>query len=349
MSIEEQQARIKLVIENAIDFLLKAIEELEDNPKYSVIHFHAAVELILKARLMAEHWTLVIARNQEPDWDKFIAGDFQSVSLKEAASRLEKVVRSGLSKSEYNIFLEVTKHRNKIIHFYHEDDSPDDSLVFRRNITSQQLRAWHFLNKLMTEKWEDVFASYKGNLSKVEESLRKHHDFLKVVFEDMNEKIEKLKGEGSLFRKCPSCDFTSQEYKDETNEFYVSECLVCGLTERSIQIACDECDERIYFRNEGYAYCEKCDKKYAPNDLISIFEKGNISHDDDYSLGNCSTCDGYQTIVQINDSYVCCDCFDEFDSLTDCDWCGEPYSGYYEITYLTGCCACEGKGWDNID
>ena len=108
------------LVENALDFLNKAILELNDYPKYSVINFHASVELFLKARLMAEHWTLVIAKRQDPDWDKFIAGDFQSASLDEAANRLAKVIRSGLTKREHEVFRRVTKHRNKMVHFFHE-------------------------------------------------------------------------------------------------------------------------------------------------------------------------------------------------------------------------------------
>ena len=45
---------------NAFDFLKQAIEEFDKSPKYSVIHFCAAVEMILKARLMTEHWLSLI-------------------------------------------------------------------------------------------------------------------------------------------------------------------------------------------------------------------------------------------------------------------------------------------------
>ena len=50
------------LVENAFDFLFKAISEIEGQPKYSVIHFYAAVELFVKARLMKEHWSLVISQ-----------------------------------------------------------------------------------------------------------------------------------------------------------------------------------------------------------------------------------------------------------------------------------------------
>ena len=40
---------------NAFDFLERGIAEFDASPKYSVIHFCAAVEMLLKARLMKEH------------------------------------------------------------------------------------------------------------------------------------------------------------------------------------------------------------------------------------------------------------------------------------------------------
>ena len=54
------KAFFERLVENALDFLVCAIEEFQVAPKYSVIHFSAAVELFLKARLMAEHWSLVV-------------------------------------------------------------------------------------------------------------------------------------------------------------------------------------------------------------------------------------------------------------------------------------------------
>ena len=118
---------LERLVDNGFDFLNKAIEYLQDNPKFSVIHFHAAVELFLKARLMEEHWSLVISQRQYPDWKKFISGNFQSLSIDGAADRLEKVVRSGLSKPELKSFREITKHRNKVVHFFHEAHSPEEN------------------------------------------------------------------------------------------------------------------------------------------------------------------------------------------------------------------------------
>src|SRR4030066_797129 len=128
----DKERTFNSLVENALDFLPKAILELEDYPKYSVIHFHAALELFLKARLMAEHLTLVVAQRQEPNLDKFMAGDFQSVSLCDAATRLKKVVRSGLSEQQLETFEAVAKHRNKMVHFFHETHTKKENAVVKK-------------------------------------------------------------------------------------------------------------------------------------------------------------------------------------------------------------------------
>ena len=140
------------LVENALDFLARAIDELNDHPKYSVIHFHPSIELFIKARLMQEHCTLVISKRQEPNWDKFIAGDFISVTLDEAANRLAKVVRSGISKRALEEFREVANHRNKMIHFFHEAHSADADSRQKQEIIKKQLAAWYFLHHLLREQ-----------------------------------------------------------------------------------------------------------------------------------------------------------------------------------------------------
>ena len=71
LRIMKHDDKLASLVENAIDFLDRALRDLDSAPKYSVIHFYAAVELFLKARLLAEHWSLVIAKRQDADLKSF--------------------------------------------------------------------------------------------------------------------------------------------------------------------------------------------------------------------------------------------------------------------------------------
>src|SRR5713226_3157429 len=76
------------LVANAIDFLRHSIDELEKKPKYSVIHFCAAIEIFLKAKLMREHWSLIDEEPQKANITRFLNGDFKSVGIDATINRL---------------------------------------------------------------------------------------------------------------------------------------------------------------------------------------------------------------------------------------------------------------------
>ena len=354
MNKEEMFNRL---VENAFDFLFKAISEIEAQPKYSVIHFYAAVELFVKARLMEEHWSLVISQRQEADWDKFISGDFQSVTLIEAANKLKKVARSGLSKAELDAFKNVANDRNKMVHFFHEAHSEEEGDKFKRDIVKKQLKAWFFLHQLLITKWKAEFSSWDEKTSELDKELRKLHEFLQVIFDSLKPKIDENKKKGILYEECPSCGFEAQELSEEENTIYEAKCLVCGLVEKSLNIECPECGETVTLKEEGFGQCQSCGKHLEPEDVAGVLIDDGAAHiaamegDDSWGEGNCSECDGYHTVVRTeNDEWICASCFGAFNSLEVCGWCNELNTGDIEHSYVSGCNHCDGMaGWRKDD
>lgn len=345
------------LVENAFDFLFKAVSEIEGQPKYSVIHFYAAVELFVKARLMKEHWSLVISQRQEADWDKFIAGDFQSVTLTEAANKLKKVVLSGLSKAELEAFREVANDRNKMVHFFHEAHSVEESDKFKRDIVKKQLKAWFFLHQLLIDKWKAEFLPWDEKILELDNELRKLHEFLQVIFDNLKPKINENKKKGILYEECPSCGFEAQELCEDENTIYEAQCLVCGLIEKSLNIQCPDCGETVTLKKEGFGQCQSCGKRLEPEDVASELIDGGAAHiaamegDDSWGEGNCSDCDGYHTVVRTeNDECICASCFGVFELLEVCGWCNELNTGDMEHSYFAGCNHCDGMaGWHKDD
>ena len=350
----KQQNLLQRLVENAMDFLSESIREFDERPKYSVIHFHAAVELFLKARLLAEHWSLVVSKRKDADWDDFVTGDFVSVSLDEAANKLDKVVRSGLTKQELVTFRGLTKHRNKMVHFFHEGVSTEENEELRSMIAKQQLTAWYLLHKLLTSKWATVFQAWAGELSEIDKNLRRLHEFLQVVFLQLSPEIEKRKDHGTAFQNCPSCGFTAQEYSDEIGVLQKAECLVCGLIDQCLTIECPDCDAPVRFVNEGFAGCENCGTNLEPEHVAgSLIDEGAAyiaakEGDDSWNPGNCSDCGGYHTVARLSDegdAWLCASCFGEFYSMAWCGFCNELNTGDMEHSYWVGCGICDGKGY----
>ncbi len=356
--IVKQQDLLQRLVENAMDFLSQSIREFDEQPKYSVIHFHAAVELFLKARLFAEHWSLVVSRRKDAVWNDFVTGDFISVSLDEAASKLDKVVRTGLTKQELETFRGLTKHRNKMVHFFHEGVTAAENDELRSVIAKEQLTAWYLLHKLLTTKWSEEFSAWTGRLSEIDKKLRRLHEFLQVVFDQVRVEIRKRKDRGAAFADCPSCGFPSQEHLGEMDVLYEAECLVCGLTDRCLVIECPACGASVQFANEGFGECGNCEKRFEPKDVADALTDERATYiavkegDDSWDPGNCSDCDGFHTVVRLSedgDSWMCAACFGDFDSMASCGWCNQLNTGDMEDSFWAGCSVCDGRSGRDRD
>lgn len=347
----------KRLLINAIDFLSVSIKSLADRPKHSVISFYTAVELFLKARLLDEHWSLVVSRKQEPDWDKFVSGDFQSVTLDEACRALQKVAGSGLTDKELRAFREVRNDRNKMVHFFHEADSDEDGRRLREDIAKKQLIAWYLLHKIIQGRWSAAFSAWSDEIDAIDRQLREHHQFLEVVYDHVKPAIDERKAEGFIYLGCPSCVFESSEHEGEAGTVYTSSCAVCGLEETCVRIECRECSEEIVLRNEGFSECEDCGVRIEPETLYDCLVDNAAAHiaakdgDDSWYPGNCSNCEGFHTVVRLQgDTYFCTQCFLQVDYLSVCGWCNEPNTGDMEDSFLMGCSVCDGRlGWEKDD
>lgn len=349
------QEMFQHVVNNALDFLRQSIIELEEKPKYSVIHFHAAIELILKARLMAEHWSLVVSPKKQADWQEFTQGKFASVTLEEAAARLEKVAQSGLGDKQLKSFRAVAKHRNLMVHFYHKAETENAGIQRLQAIVKEQLSAWYFLHDLLLGQWKETFNGWENHISEIDAQLREHHEFLKVIFDELKPAIKELVAEGFVFRLCPSCGFESDRHSGEKEWLYESECLVCGLSEQCLLIECSECDEgEVLYRGEPEAECSHCGYLHDGSDLLEIFideEEAHVAIKDggEYPFPlNCGECMGYETVVETADSqYLCTQCFTVADSYGVCGWCNDESTNLSDDTYWSGCEFCDGRsGWD---
>lgn len=345
------------LVDNAFDFLRQSLSEIETKPKYSIIHFNSAVELFLKARLMSEHWSLVISESSQPDWKKFNSGNFKSVSLDGAALRLKKVVRSGLSDKQLIAFRGVANHRNKAVHFYHEAHSPSANDSHVLSVVKQQLTAWYHLHYLLTEQWRPVFNQWQIVIRELDSELKKLKGYLEVSFEQMKSEIDQRIEGGEEFIVCRSCDFQSQPLIAELNAVHSANCLTCDFGLRTLQIACPECKSPVLFMEEAFGECSECHARFEPQVVAQVLLDSAEAHvaamegGYHWGTGNCSDCDGYQTVAKTASGiWICAGCLLTKSELEYCEWCNEANTGNMEASYLIGCNMCDGKsGWERDD
>ena len=147
-----------LVVENALDFLEHSVDEVENAPKYSVIHFYTAVELLLKARMMADDWKRIVSSNiKEPQWEDFKEGKLQTVGFNEIKKYFSEW---NFYQDKFKYFKSLATHRNKLMHFYHKATSEAEYIDLLRSIVKEQLTAWYILNKML-DLWDEYFYSFE--------------------------------------------------------------------------------------------------------------------------------------------------------------------------------------------
>jgi hypothetical protein len=328
--------------DNAVDFLKRAIDDFKAQPKHSIINFHTAVELFLKARLLHEHWSLIVLKG--PDRQKFEAGDFISVTFDEACLRLQNIVQSPIPEGARKNFDAIRKHRNKMVHFFHEADGASGPEI--EAIAREQLRAWYDLHKLLTSHWDPIFIDYGKQFVLIEEKLTGHREFLRAKFNDLASSIKDEISNGAQFRMCGSCAFESARANVVLGALLESECLVCRYQDRWLDYECSDCGAPGRLREGGDFACRKCgngDDQEAIFDRINEFEVTSDNYFEAHVPAHCSECEGYHSVAEYKGKFLCVICLSVSDEVNACGWCGEFGTGDMEDSNLGGCTVCDGS------
>lgn len=108
------------VVLNGLDFLERAVADLGQTPpdvKDATIHLFSAIEVLMKARLIREHWTLVAVKSDGATRVKYDSGDLHTVDPMSAIKRLRDVLGIAVSVQHEKDVDAVRMLRNRIAHF----------------------------------------------------------------------------------------------------------------------------------------------------------------------------------------------------------------------------------------
>jgi hypothetical protein len=231
-----------------------------------------------------------------------------------------------------------------MVHFFHEDDGHSGSSM--TTIAGEQLRAWYDLHKLLTEHWDPVFSDHKRQFSEIEKRLSGHREFLQARFDDLKPSIDAEVRNGAEFRGCGSCGFKAARTEAVLGALFESECLVCRYRDEWLDYDCADCGTTGRLRPGGEFSCRKCG---AGERQKEIFERINefVATPDNYFdaqvPAHCSECEGYYSVAEYEEKFMCVVCFTTSDEVHACGWCGEFGNGDMEDSNMVGCTMCEGS------
>lgn len=330
------------LVTNGFDFFVRSAHELAKDQKFSIAHFATGVELLLKAALFHEHWTLIATEPHDCAWTSVKDGTVRSIQASDLCAAITSTTGTPLN-HEKTAFESVFKHRNRVLHW-----APNGDLAAT---VAEQCLAWHHLRALLGGAWKLTFEPFQKRIDEVEKLLRVHRQYLQVRFEQHKKKIMGMEKADRLLM-CPTCDFRAGVAVRGTDRVVPFECLVCGYTASAARVPCDA----LYALDDLPVENCQCGETHDRKQLLDALDptppmrpKEMLMYEPD--RGHCGEClDLESTVAPNGDSYVCIACGAAFETgdSSSCEWCNERWFGWgSEGSFLSGCEHCDGRGMDD--
>jgi hypothetical protein len=198
-------------VRNGVDYLLSVVDHLyrdrvlqQGMPtprdiKYAVLHLQAAAEVLLKARLLRDHWSLVFKDPGQASEGRFHEGDFESCGIDDTVRRLRQIAGLPITDQEQKALKDLARDRNALQHY-----------GLTHNARAVEARAGQVLDFLvrfldevllpgLTAGEEDAIGE---DMARVREGLSGIQTY---VTHRMNRLQGELKGERDRTLQCPEC------------------------------------------------------------------------------------------------------------------------------------------------
>lgn len=310
------------VLENGLDFVLNSINNLtiasEDTTdeyakkrliKYSLLHLSSGIELILKSRLLKEHWTYVFADMNKAKKELLVSGNFQSVDNDTLFTRLENLCSIKIKQNDVLTLKNLRNRRNRAEHF-----DFNESIL---SVESSIHKSISILIKFLVVNYDvDDFSNDEGTLfAEIKDAMRnltKHYDDAKAIAQ----KILEQTGLSNHAVICPECqesfllrDINVKCYFcgfEDTGESAANNYInnIMGMDEYSTVkdggeyplYECHQCGENTFVLDSenGRALCFSCDFDCDVNELEFCSSCGSLFYkSDEESIGMCSNCIEY--------------------------------------------------------
>lgn len=195
-------------VRNGMDYLLSSVTHLTegDTPpgerdlKYAVLHLHAATEVLLKARLVREHWSLVFKDPSKATRKNFDAGSFSSATLEGTISRLRDIAGIDIGEANRGAITKLSETRNAFTHYGHS------GMAYA--VESQAIKVLNFLVDFIDQYLYDPTSSsqfgneYRETMHRIQERLGRID---KLVTDRMRAVSAEIEGQKDQTVQCPAC------------------------------------------------------------------------------------------------------------------------------------------------
>ncbi len=310
------------VLENGLDFILMAVNDLsiineastDDETKkrlikYSLLHLSSGIELVLKHRLLQEHWTYVFADMNKAKKEALQSGDFKSADSETIIERLKNLCDIELTPEEIKDLRNLRNKRNKAEHFnLNENLLSVESSIHKSISITIKLIVEHYDLDEFTDEESELFSKIKALLRQSQQ----HYDDAKTIAQRELEQT----GMKDYVTTCPECEeefllrddgakcvFCGYEATgEEAARDYIHNVL--GINEYETvkeggefpQYECPECDNEslVYDIDNGKVICFSCDYENDISKVTFCSDCGRLFIDTEDGIGICYSCADYR-------------------------------------------------------
>lgn len=294
-------------VPNGIDYLRSVVDHLHPDTggtprdiKYAVLHLQAAVEVLLKARLSREHWSLVFKDPGTATHSKFADSSFESCTTAAAVERLRNIARIQIREKDARALTDLTKDRNRLQHYGLTHNA--------KAVEARAATVLDFLLRFLDEALLPALSAKERStvdltMDEVREGLNEIQSY---VTGRMNRlRGTELKGAESWTLRCPDCLQLAFDTHQGLCLFctrdWDSEALADALQSYSLSslYECPDCDAMALTDPTEFAdgkvalYCTICVQRFNLNRLGNCTGCGRVWPRDDVLLGGdiiCAQC-----------------------------------------------------------
>ena len=300
------------LLSTGLDFLNSAAGHLRGRPKpeelkYAILHLCAGTELILKERLLREHWSLVFDDLRSARRSAFETGDFKSVAFNDSITRLTNVVGLTITTTDQEALDRLRKKRNQMEHFGIVDSS--EALV------SVAAEALNFLIDFISAQFphDGLTTEDRYLISEITNRLAGFKLFVQKRWTQVEKKLANVTG---TVVWCSSCGHYSAIIQTGTR------CLFCGAMQEAEEAATDHIVSTLLHGESG-------------EQLM-----------DSFPLYKCASCQLHSLVDCTSDTsrayrYICFSCSRTWSGVTlrECSLCEGLFAGESASENLCNLCA----------
>lgn len=184
-----------LFVESAIASLTQE-EETGLELHSGVLHLFTGVELVVKARLVKEHWSLIFENVNAADQKKYIEGNYVSVQFTEGLERIQNMVGCEISERDRRAVTGLRNKRNRMVH----SGLVDSEQGIKAATASSLVFLLHFITtNFQNDEEKELVSSY---LEDFKVACRGFEEYLDKRFKSIKKNLEEIQKTKTVVRCC---------------------------------------------------------------------------------------------------------------------------------------------------